>query len=392
MTKLEIFQSIENGENSGVEFIREDTSTEEFAKEIVAFSNLKGGKIFLGVEDKGDISGISRSDKEEWVMNVCRGLVKPGVIPYYEEVKIDEAKKVAVIHIDMGFSKPYCVQRGERKIYYIRVGSTSREATREELARLFQASQAFYYDETAVLNTSFEDLDKDKLTKYFREFRNKDLENMSDTDVNNLLINSGIMKRTDYGEVITVGGLLVFGEEPQKYIPQSSISFACFAGSEITSSLYDKKDINGTILELIEGTVKAIKTNLRTPSEIVGLERVERVFPDEALREAITNAVVHRNYSIGANNRVFMFDDRIEFRSQGSLPNTVTIERMKIGGAFALRNPFLITYLVEFRKMDKLGRGVFMIFQKMAEIGAPEPGLREEGEEFILTLFQPKAK
>ncbi|MBT9166441.1 MAG: hypothetical protein DDT25_01126 [Chloroflexi bacterium] len=87
-----------------------------------------------------------------------------------------------------------------------------------------------------------------------------------------------------------------------------------------------------------------------------------------------------------------MFDDRIEFRSPGALPNTVTVEKMKIGGTSVARNPFLVRYLVEFRRIDKLGRGVLLMFQRMAEIGAPEPELREEGEEFILTLFHPRGR
>jgi len=394
-TRLELLETIENGENSGIEFKRDDrgsrTFGEDFAKEVVAFSNFKGGKILIGVEDNGEITGLSQRDCEQWVMNICRSLVKPGIIPYYEEIRIAEQTRVAVVHLDMGLSKPYCVERGERRVHYIRVGSTSREASREELRRLFQASGAFHYDIVPVPYTSLADLDQDKLADYFEKFRGMDTDLISEGDFRNLLINSDMIIKTDYGEVATVGGLLVFGKTPQRYLTQSGISFACYAGSRISSSLLDRRDITGTLVELIDNTVKAIKANMRRPSEIEGLVRVERILPDEVIREAITNAVAHRDYSIsGANIRVFMFDDRIEFRSPGSLPNTVTVEKMKVGGVSVARNPFLVTYLVEFRRIDKLGRGVLLMFQRMAEIGAPEPDLREEGEEFILTMFHPR--
>ena len=154
MTKLDLFELIQNGENSWVEFKRDDRThknySEDFAKEMVALSNGGGGKIIVGVEDDGEITGITQEGFEEWVMNISRTLVNPGVIPYYEEVKLDSDKKVAIVHVEMGFSKPYSLERGERKIYYLRVGSTSREATREELARLFQSSGAYHFDTAPV--------------------------------------------------------------------------------------------------------------------------------------------------------------------------------------------------------------------------------------------------
>jgi ATP-dependent DNA helicase RecG len=125
MTKLELLEIIQNGENSGIEFKRDERGNrafnEDFAKEVVAFSNLKGGKIIIGIEDDYSISGLTGSNCEEWVMNICRTLVMPGVIPYYEEIQVDRGKRIAVVHIDMCFSKPYYVERGERRTYLIAI-------------------------------------------------------------------------------------------------------------------------------------------------------------------------------------------------------------------------------------------------------------------------------
>jgi len=392
MTQLELFEIIQNGESSGVEFKRDERGNrrfnEDFAKEVVAFSNLKGGKIIIGVDDDGSISGLIDENCEEWVMNVCRTLVNPGVIPYYEEIQLDTGQRVAVVYIDMGYSKPYYMERGgEKRTYYIRVGSTSREATREELSRLFQASGFYHYDVAPVANTSIEELDMDELKRYFSKYHGIKLDDLTDSEVRNILINADIMQTTEYGDVLSVGGLLLFGKQPQKLLPNSGVTFAYFRGDTLSDELLDRKVIEGALPKLIDETVKAIQRNLKVASKIKGLKRIEKGLPREVFREAVTNAVAHRNYSIGADIRVYMFTNRIEVRSPGSLPNTVTIEKIKIGSYSYPRNPLIAQHLRDLRYIDKLGRGVHMIFRKIAEVGLPEPELKEEGEEFILTLF-----
>ncbi len=392
MTRLELLEIIQNGESSGIEFKRDERRSksfkEDFAKEVAAFSNLKGGKIIIGVEDDGTINGLVDEKCEEWVMNICRTLVRPGVIPYYEEIKIDSEKRVAVVYIDIGFSKPYYVERGgEKRTYYIRVGSTSREATREELSRLFQSSGFYHYDIAPVANTTIEYLNMDKLKKYFSQYHGIRFEGLTNIEIKNILINADIMQETEYGDVISVGGLLLFGKQPQKFLYHSSINFAYFQGEHLSNELLDQKNIEGTLADLIDGTVKAIQRNLKVASKVKGVKRIEKTLPKEVLREAVTNAVAHRNYSIGAEIRVYMFSNRIEVRSPGSLPNTVTIEKIKLGSYSYPRNPLIAQYLRDLRYIDKLGRGVHMILRKIEAIGLQEPELKEEDEEFILTLF-----
>ena len=394
MTKLELLELVQNGENSWLEFKRDDRArrnfSEDVAKEVVAFSNGKGGRIIVGVEDNGDITGLVTEGLEEWIMNVSRTLVQPGVIPFYERIKIDELKKVGVVYIDMGYSKPYYMERGERKVYYIRVGSTSREATREELARLFQSSGAYHYDVAPLPSASFEALDQFKLGEYFKKYRSKDLSTLQQGEIKNLFINSDILKQTEYGEVVSVGGLLFFGKEPQRFLPQSGITFAYFEGTEVTEEYFERAEIEGIITRLIDESVRFIQKSIPRIAHVKGLKRKEISIPKEVLREAITNAVAHRDYTIlGAKVRVYVFIDRIEVRSPGSLPNTVTIEKMKIGSISVARNPFIVNYLVEFNYVERLGRGILSILQKMEKLKARPPLLQEKEDEFILTLYYP---
>ena len=207
--------------------------------------------------------------------------------------------------------------------------------------------------------------------------------------INRILINADILKEYNGNVVCSVGGLLVFGKMPQNILSQNGISFAHFNGNDITDELIDKKVLEGRIQDIAEQTMVVLKNNIKNPSTIIGLKREEREeYPLLVLREVIVNSLVHRNYSIvGSKIRIFMFDDRIEFRSPGKLPNTVTIEKMKIGVSYA-RNPFLVKYMENMRYIDQLGRGIPMIFKGMKDLGAPEPELREVGEEFILTLYR----
>src|SRR5437899_1234927 len=127
MLKSELLEIIANGENSGVEFKRDDLRPEQLAKEIVALANFQGGKLLLGVEDDGSISGIQRADLETWVMDTVFGrYVHPLILPFYEEVLLDDDKRVAVISLTQGTAKPYVVRNNNREEIFVRVGSTSR--------------------------------------------------------------------------------------------------------------------------------------------------------------------------------------------------------------------------------------------------------------------------
>jgi ATP-dependent DNA helicase RecG len=104
MTHIELLEVIRNGENSGVEFKRDDISNHDLAKELVAFANLEGGIIHLGVDDDGSITGLTRPKREEWVMSACRDKIRPGLIPFYQEVKgVEPGKDIALVRVSRGF-------------------------------------------------------------------------------------------------------------------------------------------------------------------------------------------------------------------------------------------------------------------------------------------------
>jgi len=265
----------------------------------------------------------------------------------------------------------------------------------EELLRLFEASGSLHFDISPIEGTSIKDLYIDVIRDYYIKYNIFDLYEETKESVERILVNADILKEVDGRKLCTVGGLLMFGKNPERHLPQNGVSFAHFSGNEITDVLIDKKTVTGRLQDIAEQIMVVIKTNLLIPSVVNGLKREDKEeYPMVVMREAIVNSLVHRNYSIsGSKIRVFMYDDRIEFKSPGRLPNTVTIEKMKIGVSYA-RNPFLVKYMENMRYIDQLGRGIPMILKKMKEAGAKEPLLMEQGEEFIVTIYttEPRLK
>lgn len=379
MTPQELQTLIQQGENAAVEFKALPLRPEALAREMVAFANSAGGTILLGVADDGTVLGIDGSEQlEEWVMNIARTAVIPALTVTYETVAIN-ATRVAVVGVPKGSDKPY--QTGDK--YLMRVGSTNRVATQAELMRLFQMSGVFHYDTLPVANASINDLNMAALDSYFANY-GFEFSKEADIARRQLLINTDILAPS--GEP-TIGGLLMFGINPSRYLPQAAIMFAHFNGLEIAAELIDRQEIIGTLPQQVDAAVAVMKNNLLRPSTIEGMKRKDtrQLPPDKVLREMVVNACVHRNYAIaGSRIRIFMFDDRIECISPGRLPNTVTVAKLRSGVSYA-SNPVLLKFMDNLRYIDRLGRGFPMIYREMQQIGK-EVNVYELGEELRVVL------
>jgi len=381
MTEHEIKYLIEQGENSSIEFKNTSIQIDSIAKEIIAFANTLGGVILIGIEDDKTISGIeSNKNWEEWIMNIVRNNVNPPLNIEFNILNI-ENKNIAIVDIPKGQNKPYQAIDGK---YYIRVGSTNRIASMQELMRLFQESGMFHYDIIGVSQTSIKSLNLSIVSEYFKNF-DIDFENQTDEDRIKLLTNTDIINQT--GEV-TISGLLVFGIQPERYLYQSGITFVHYRGLDVTGDIIDSKHIEGNIDFVISTTLASIKNNIKIPSTIIGLKRIdsEETFSDKVFRELITNCIAHRNYSIiGSKIRILMFENRIEFISPGRLPNTITIDKLSAGVSYR-RNQLLTKFLISFRLIDTFGRGLPNV---IAEVKRKNKSINFEelGEEFKVSLF-----
>ncbi len=234
MLKSELLEIITNGESSGVEFKLDDIRPEQLAKEVVALANFQGGKILLGVTDDGTILGIRRQDLEAWIMDTVFGrYVHPMILPFYEEVNLGGEKKVAVISFSGGISKPYVVRHNDRETVYIRVGSTSRLATREQQARLYAIGGMLHMEVMPVPGSSLTSLDRARLENYLRDIiQDPELPRSEEEWVRRLLGLGFLVEDPDGRPVCTIAGLVLFGVAPRRYLRQAGLRLMAFAGTD----------------------------------------------------------------------------------------------------------------------------------------------------------------
>lgn len=380
---------INNGENSYTEFKIKPTRPESIAKELIAFLNFEGGSLYIGISDNGEIIGLDLDhDMEEWIMNICRNSINPPVIPIYKEIKIDNKKKLIKISVKKGNNKPYSLKNNNK--YYIRVGTTSREALQEELVRLFQESNYIHYELTPMIGSTVKDLNKIKIQDYF-ESRGIDISNYDNNEFENLLVNTEIMTDTNNGLNMSFAGALFFAKAINKWVKNAGVQLVRFDGNQVTDPVIDKKNIEGNIPNVIDKAVDFVNTHNRIAERFEGVKRIDVAdYNKQVIREIIVNAFAHRDWSLyGAKVRIYIFNEYMEVRSPGKIPNTLTLDRIKMGISY-YRNPLITQMLVDYGYADKIGRGIMRIIKYHKEHSLTSPEFEEVGFEFRVKIWKDK--
>ena len=379
MTKAELLELILNGENSGVEFKRDDLRPEQLAKEIVALSNHQGGRILLGVEDDGTVCGTQRKKLESWVMDTVFGrFVHPMIIPFYEEIQIAEGLRVAVISVSMGVTKPYVVRFRNREDIYIRVGSTSRLPTREQQARLYAMGGLLHAELLPVSGSELDDLSRDRLKQYLHSIVGDKIRPNGTEEWHARLCGLGIMTYQERGlpPVCTIAGLLLFGLSPRRLMRHAGIRWMAFEGDEKSYDALDDRYIDGPLVPLLDtsyggggrtiepGLLESVFEAMRPflSTENSGLQdsfRRERSwkYPLEAVRESVINAAAHRDWTRNEEIEIVRYARHLTVLSPGALQNSMTVDKM-IAGQRSPRNPLIVGVLRDYGYVDARGMGV----------------------------------
>ena len=425
MNRDQLAGLIGSGENSGVDFKRDAVRPERVAREIAGLLNLEGGHVLLGVEDDGAVTGLSRDRRkaEEWVMEVARTHVRPAMIPFWETVEWREGMIVGVVSLPADApDKPYKARRGSAWVTQVRAGTTTRDATDEEEMRLYQQSGRLQYDRKPVPGTAFPDLDLRRLINYFRDLRQQDFPEIGDEEAwTHLLVNTEIMVESRGRSIASAAGLVLFGRNPNRYLPHAGVSAAAYAGVEKDYEAKERATVRGPAVSLafqrteadgtrfprqprtfsesiewidsgvIERTLEFVRRNIGLKAWIdAGGRRQERwEYPLEAVREAVVNAVAHRDYTITVSDiELSIYADRMEIISPGRLPNTVTVAKMRAGYR-ATRNELVKEVLRDYRYVEATGLGVpRKIVRGMREHNGTEPDLVEEDDRFTVRLWK----
>jgi ATP-dependent DNA helicase RecG len=379
---LEVLDRIAAGEDERTEFKLLLDNKEKIATEIVAFANARGGWMLFGVDDTGSVQGIADpAALERDLTNLCRQNCIPALQPTIEIIEV-EGQPLVLMKI-VGLDKPYKSNRG---IYYLRVGTTKREATQAELARIFQLRGKVHYDETPVVGTTLDDLNLIVFSRYYRDQFEEPLDE-ADISLPALLRNMRLAIELSGRLHLTLAGLLLFGEDPQAHLLYTRLSAVRFDGVEMGERMLDRRELRGTLPEIIDGAEAFLRNNVRIAAEITGFRRQDRPqYSHFALREAVVNAVAHRDYSIsGSQIRLFIFDNWVEVYSPGRLPNIVTLENVRYGAHYE-RNSRLCTVLTHLGFMSDIGTGIPRMIRLTKQLSGREPEFELRGEEFIVRI------
>ena len=404
MNRIELLDLIRSGEDSTVEFKRGRVRNHDLARDLVAFLNLDGGVVLLGVEDGGGICGTTRDRLEEWVVALCRSKIEPPVVPGLAWIRNAEpGRDVLAVRLAAGPDKPDARVHDNRRTHYIRVGGASREESREELERMYRASGRLRYGMKPVPGAGFDALDSRRLRDYLTRVLDGDAPAADDrSGWETLLCNLSPMTVSAGACVATVDGLLLFGRSPKRYLPQSGIRAICYPGVEPDYATRADEDIrgplaplgaaDGAIVEtgLVDRAWDFVRRNTVPTARLEGARRIDRwEYPESVVREALVNALVHRDYSIaGTDVMLAIYADRLEIQSPGRLPSTVTVEGMKAGARYA-RNQTLVNVMRDYGYVDARGMGVRnKIVPGMRAHNDTEPDLIAEERRFTVRLWK----
>ncbi len=386
-----LLAELSQGECQTQEFERELGHPESVAGEIVAFANSEGGVVFFGVDDEGLIIGLPDPQAAfQSLTHICRDRCIPPISPVLEQYSL-EGRDILALRVmpNLNRLKPYRTAGGR---FYLRVGRDKQDATGRELIRIAQAAGELHYDESPVWGAGLDELNLDAFARYHELQFGLPLTNQLEQrrlPLEVLLSHLWLAECLDGAWWLTVAGLLVFGKDPQRFMPQSRVSAVAFAGADEDSDLLDRREIVGRLPAVIEDTRLFLERNIRNPAQELGFRREDlAIYDRKALGEVVVNAIAHRDYSLsGSQIRVFLFRDRVEVRRPGRLPNSVTLDNIRLG-VHAERNRRLATLLTQLGHMSAIGTGIpRLIIRLTRQLSGREPKFALVGEELRVRIW-----
>ena len=394
-TRDQILDQLRAGEDGRAEFKEVrfgdrgvlSPNTEDLADELAAFANAEAGVVFLSVDDSGAVTGIPLAKMnvvEHWLLNFATHNCDPPIRPLVRKAVLpgDGAKDERIVLVEV--ARGLYVHRTSGGRYYTRAGSTKRDLTPPELARLFQQrGREYVFDEQPVLAATVGDLNRNRLEAFFGR--------LPIIPWLDLLRNTRVTSRDEDGvDRPTVAGLLVFATEPTEFLASGSIEAACYHETRLSSDdLIHAERLARPVSDQIDAGIAFVARFMQTgASGDIGSR-----YDIDVVDETIVNAVAHRDYAIaGSKIRLFLFADRLELYSPGKPPNTITLQDMPY--RTFTRNQLLVSFLSRIRSkrtgqvfLESRGEGV----RKILKDGEAHSGRRPEyelfGDELRLTLW-----
>jgi ATP-dependent DNA helicase RecG len=361
LTHKELAEILQDGESSTVEFKTDEVSPISLAEEMIAFANFKGGLLVLGVNDSGIIEGVQKDRFEEFIINVSRNNIRPPILPDIQKMRMND-KFIYLVNISQG-DVPHASNKGQ---YFIRVGSTKQTPTHSELLRLFQRKNLLHFDELPVQGTSYKDISIQKVNKYVHRLGQSEMPVEEAIMISQMKAMRIVSASTEGDQNnATIAGLLSFGNNVGTHFPSYEIRCGAYRGVAVTDPVVQEKNCDGCLDQQIEDAIAFLKFHIPQNQKMIGAKRADEwIIPIDAIREAVVNAVCHRDYSIeGSAIRIFVFNNKVEIHSPGGLSNSLSLEELPYQQNN--RNQAIASFLSGWGYAEKRGKGILMM-QKLA--------------------------
>jgi ATP-dependent DNA helicase RecG len=352
------------------------------ATTLVAFANSDGGTLVVGLDARGRPVGTTDADELESLLLEATARCLPPVQADWQQ---EETRAGVVVMIRVSRS-PELHSLDDGRVL-IRAGAANRPLSGEQIRQLAATKSSGDYEVEVVHSARRDDLDAKVIAEYV-EKRAERTRHPVRLSTDELLVEIGAL---DGDGRPTVAGLLLFGANPQSFLPQSGLTFVRFAGAQPRgedglAGYGRREDIGGPLARVVETAWTVLLEEMHVGAVVKGLEREERTeYPPFAVREALVNAVCHRDYRLGGRRiEIRKFSDRLEIVSPGGLPGFVTLDNI-VDEHFS-RNPRIVAGLYQWGYIEELGLGVDRMIEEMALAGHPPPDFKETPYSFSVSL------
>jgi len=378
---------------------------------ISAFANQPGGGVILfGLDERHnfEVVGVGNAQRlQEEIGHLVAAEMEPALRPEFTIAEIDGATVVAVEVMEIAVEQKPCyyISAGLQRGSYIRVGNTNRQMADYEIFGYVSARTQPTFDEEPIRDATMADLDRLKLEDFLAGLRRaRSQAAYLDQPLETVLTQRRIVREVDGVLRPTLAGLLMFGKDPQGFEPQMVITYLQYYGTTETEKtprgerFLDNRKFEGTIPEIVNNAVNYILANIRKSSLI---ERVWRrdipEYPEAAVREAVVNAVAHRDYSHfvrGSYIQIRLFADRLEVQNPGGLYGNVTEERLEVEQS--TRNRLLMRLMEDVQLVENRGSGIRVMLDAMRRANLEPPRFDDKRSSFWVifrnhTLMSPQA-
>ncbi len=380
-TDLMLNELVAKGPGPLVEYLAEP-DIDALAETLVAFANSDGGTIVVGVDPKGRPTGAVYPDELDQALRAGAARCRPPVqTDWYQEET--PAGMVILIRVRRS-TELHSLDDGR---VLIRTGAANRPLSGDQVRQLAATKSSGDFETETVPGASRADLDDQVIAEYLEKRAERTRRPVA-MPVEELLTEIGALDMSGHP---TVAGLLLFGQNPQAFLPQSGLTFVRFVGTEPRgedglAGYGRREEVGGPLARLIERTWEVLLEEMHRGAVVKGLEREERTeYPPFAVREALVNAVCHRDYRLrGRRIEIRKFTDRMEIISPGGLPGFITLDNI-VEEHFS-RNPRIVAGLYHWGYIEELGLGVDRMIEEMTQAGHAPPTFRETPYSFTVTL------